>query len=62
MRMTVMLMPIVTTQKDLFSANATLATLEMVFHVKVGFSGNKRKNVNIQLVIIHSNRALNNYF
>jgi len=33
-----MLMPIVTTLKDLFSAPATLVTLEMVFDVKISMN------------------------
>lgn len=38
-------MPIVTTLKDLFSAPATLVTLEMVFDVKVSFGQQKLKNL-----------------
>lgn len=38
-------MPIVTTLKDLFSAPATLVTLEMVFDVKVSFGQQKQKNL-----------------
>jgi len=38
-----MLMLIVTTPKDLSSAPATLATLEMVLYVKVGFWQEREK-------------------